>query len=258
MENKEIQEKYGISKKMGIGILVQTILICLALVVTLVGLVARFHSVQRVIVYTGQTVVCIGFILLGFVQFKKRDRNLLQFLLYLYAFLEIFRSAFLNTNGIGMFVSGISRLLLAAIGVGCVLIAERADKQESRIIAMCLLILELVLYLVFIFGYPGMMYGRLNRYFPLVNIFITGSVNLFLQAKFEQLGAADDSSGVKNFSRVAVISVIVSVAIAIASLSAVSYDHSKRMKEEAASQTESTGGSDTSDTGSGETQGQSE
>ena len=231
MDNKEIQEKYGISKKTGIGILIQTILLCLALVLTIIGLIAKYDNIQRVIVYSGQAAVCLGFILLGSVRFKDRNRNLLGSLLYLYAFLEIFRAAFLNTNGIGIFVSGISRLLLSAIGVGCILIAERADRKESRIIALCILFLDLVLYLVFVFAYPGMMYGRMNRFLPLVSVFITGAINLFLHAKFEQLGAAENKQEGKSLHRVAVISVILSVAIAVTSLAAVSYDHSKRLKQ---------------------------
>ena len=233
MENKEIQEKYGVSKKTGIGVFFQTILICLALTLTAIGIAARYDSVQRVIVYSGQAVVCVGFILLGFVKFKDRDRNLLRSLLYLYAFLEIFRAAFLNTNGIGIFVSGISRLLLAAVGIGCVLIAERADKRESRVIALCVLVLEVVLYLVFVFGYPGMMYGRLNRFFPLVSILIAGSINLFLQAKSEQLGTAERDPGDRTFRRASAICVALSIAIAVTSLAAVSYDHSKRLRQEA-------------------------
>lgn len=233
MDSSTIQEKYGISKKMGIGVFVQTLLICVALVLTIIGIVAKYDSFQRVIVYSGQAVVCFGFILLGFVYFKKRERNMLRFLLYLYAFLEIFRAAFLNTTGIGIFVSGISRLLLAAIGIGCVLIAERADKKESRIIALCILILEVVLYLVFIFGYPGMMYGRLNRFLPLVSIFIAGSINLFLQAKFEQLGVTEEKPEGKTFRRASAICVAIAVAISITSLAAVSYDHAKRLKQEA-------------------------
>ena len=81
MDNKEIQEKYRISKKTGIGILIQTILLCLALVLTIIGIIAKYDSVQRVIVYSGQAAVCLGFILLGFVHFKDRDRNLLGALL---------------------------------------------------------------------------------------------------------------------------------------------------------------------------------
>lgn len=235
MDNKEMLEKYGISKKTGIGVILQTILICIAMAITVVGIVAKHESVQRFIVYSGQAVICFGFVMLGFLRFQKRDRDLLRGLLYLYAFLEIFRAAFLNTSGIGMLVSGISRLILAAIGVGCILIAERADKKESRIIALCILILEVVLYLVFVFGYPGMMYGRLNRFLPLVSIFITGSINLFLQAKFEQLGAVEDKPESKTFQRAAFVSVLLSLVIAVTSLAAVSYDHNKRLEQAAQS-----------------------
>ncbi len=54
-----------------------------------------------------------------------------------------------------------------------------------------MVILEIVLYLVFLVGFPGVMLGHLNRFLPLVGILIAGSIALLQKGKNSQLGKDD-------------------------------------------------------------------
>ena len=182
--------KFGISKKMMLGILLQDILAVAALVITIIGII-RVHDVQRIMVLIGQAVICIMLISMGLIHFKERNRTYLKVILIAYAVLEAMRTALLNTTGINPVIASISRFILAIMACNCILIAEHMDRKTCLRNALAMVILEVGLYLVFLFGFPGMMYGHVNRYLPFVGILISGSITLFLTAKFEQLGEAE-------------------------------------------------------------------
>lgn len=186
MEEKEIREKYGISKKMGIAIFCQMLLVVAALVISIIGIV-RIPNPSRLIVYVCQAVVCVLILLFGFIHFKDRDRRYLKFILYAYAALEALRVALIVTIGVSQIYGAIAKFLLVATACVSVLVAERMDTRNVDKFAVAMLILEIALYLVFIIGFPGVMLGTINRFLPLVGVFIAGSVVLFIQAKNQQL-----------------------------------------------------------------------
>ncbi len=130
MNNDEVMEKYGISKKLGIGIMLQMLLMISALILTIVGIINN-TNLHRAIIYIGQAAACILII---------------------------------------------------------VLVAERMEKGSSEKISLGMVILEIVLYIVFQVGFPGVMLGHLNRFLPLVGVLIAGSIAILQKGKNSQLG----------------------------------------------------------------------
>jgi hypothetical protein len=57
------------------------------------------------------------------------------------------------------------------------------DKPDNIKIAISVVVLEVALYLVFLFGFPGIMLGHLNRFLPLVGVLITASMGCALQVE---------------------------------------------------------------------------
>lgn len=47
--------------------------------------------------------------------------------------------------------------------------------------AVSVIALEIVLYLVFLFGFPGIMLGLLNRFLPLAGVLIAGSIFILIK-----------------------------------------------------------------------------
>ncbi len=62
------------------------------------------------------------------------------------------------------------------------------EKGSSEKISLGMVILEIVLYIVFLVGFPGVMLGHLNRFLPLVGVLIAGSIALLQKGKNSQLG----------------------------------------------------------------------
>lgn len=55
-----------------------------------------------------------------------------------------------------------------------------------------MVLLEIILYGVFILGFPGVMLGHLNAVMPAVGVLIAASVALLLRGKNVQLGGSDN------------------------------------------------------------------
>ena len=68
MDNKEMIEKYSITKKTGLLIMVQMMLMTVALVISLFGIFKSLDlvkNINRLIVYGGQASLCFATILFG-------------------------------------------------------------------------------------------------------------------------------------------------------------------------------------------------
>ena len=103
MENVKIIEKYGITKKTGILILLQMILMIAALIISLFGIFQSMNPVtalNRLVVYGGQALICFATILFGFYYFNKKDVKYFKRLVMGYALLEAVRVSLLQTGGI--------------------------------------------------------------------------------------------------------------------------------------------------------------
>ena len=219
MENNAQNEKYGISQKMRWGIIIQTVLVGIALVLTCVAC-ARSHELRRIIIYAGQAITCLLIIGFGLFKFGDRNRKFLVLIINCYALIEILRAVLIITTGITPVIAGITRLILAVIACSCVLLAERIDKKDSELIAVGIVVLEFALYLIFLLGYPGVMYGRINRFIPLAGVFIAGSIALLTRAKNQQLGV--ESDGERTFPRwVSIVGTALSAVLIVVALGSV-------------------------------------
>ena len=178
----EANEKIEVSKKNGVLAVVHMICVAAALVLAIVGIV-RISNIGRLIIYIGQGLICIAILVLGLIHFKDGSRKYLHVILIAYAFLEALRVALLSTDGVNQIVGYVARFFLAVLACACILLAERMDKADNIKIAISVVVLEVALYLVFLFGFPGVMLGHLNRFLPLVGVLITASVGCALQAE---------------------------------------------------------------------------
>ena len=98
MENKEVIKKYNITKKTGILILIQMILLICALVISLYGVFKSLdlvNSFNRIIIYGGQALLCFATILYGFFCFNKRNTKNFKIIIIAYALLEDIRVSLL-------------------------------------------------------------------------------------------------------------------------------------------------------------------
>ncbi|WP_026528877.1 hypothetical protein [Butyrivibrio sp. VCD2006] len=175
MSNEEVIKNNDSGRSFSTVSVVQIILIVAALIITVVGLI-RNADIYRAIIYSGQCILCVLVLITGIFQLKAENKKILNAALYLYVFLEALRAALLNTTGIHHIVAIIARLILILLACNCVLLTEKLDKKT----ALGLVILEILLYVVFLTGFPGVMLGRMNRFMPLAGVLIAGSVTLLM------------------------------------------------------------------------------
>ncbi len=215
MDNNTNTEKHGISDKLIYGMIAQIVLVAAALAISVLASV-RSHELRRTIVYVGQALTCLLIIIFGVVKFKDRDRTFLRVILNCYAFLEALRAVLIITTGIAPVVAGITRLILILLACTSVLLSERLDKKDSAGLSIYLVVLEVVLYLVFLLGFPGVLYGRINRFIPLSGVLIAGSIALFTIVKNQQLGTSEDGSSFPKW--VSVIATVLSGILIVVAL----------------------------------------
>jgi hypothetical protein len=179
MSNGENMNNTGTEKKFEIKSVIPTILIGGAFIVTAIGLV-RNSDFFRNLIYGFQSLSCILIFVFGMMRAKEKDGTIFKYVLFVYAALEAFRSALLNTIGVHQIPAVMARFLLALLACTCVLVAERTGTKKGFQTAIAMVILEMLLYIVFLVGFPGVMLGHLNRFMPLVGVLVAMSI-MFIQ-----------------------------------------------------------------------------
>ncbi len=165
-KNVEVSGKEGVIKYLPIA------LTAVALVLSAVGLF-RVFNIYRQIIYAGQALICAYMLVMMGMHLKDGSRNYLKAVLYAYAVLEALRATILVTIGVNTIVGYVARFILIVLACCSVAAAERIGQSGSRVAALCIVVLEVALYLVFLFGFPGIMLGMLNRFLPLVCLFMS-------------------------------------------------------------------------------------
>ena len=130
MSENVVTKNDGLSKKMRVAIIVQTVLVAAALILSCFACF-RSHEPRRIIIYAGQAVVCLLIVIFGCIKYKDRDRKYLALILNCYAVLEILRAVLIITTGISPVISGITRLILSANACCLILLSERIRKKDS-------------------------------------------------------------------------------------------------------------------------------
>lgn len=194
MKESEVKEKYGISKKTGLGILVQIVLISMALALTLYGITTSV-AFNRTIIYTGQALVCLVILFFGLIHFKERDMRFFKILINAYALFEALRVALITMDGVDYWIAVTAKFIMAIIVANCALLSERFFSERSAITSYILIILETVLYVLFLLGGASLVDDPADWFVPATGVLIAGSIALFLKAKKEQLAHPETDDG---------------------------------------------------------------
>ena len=197
MNDKEIIEKYNITKKTGITIMLQMILMLGALSISLFGIFRSLdlvNSMNRLIVYGGQSLICLATIIFGVFYFNKRNTKYFRSLIIAYALLEAIRVSLLQTGGIAGIYSFLAKFILVLLAVDAALLSEKVEKKGGLYLALTMVGLEILLYAIFIVGFPAVRTRLMYMIVPLVGILMAGSMCIFVIGRQEQLLYAGNKS----------------------------------------------------------------
>lgn len=190
MNNREMIGKYGITKKTGVYILMQMILMMGALIISLFGVFTSLdlvNDLNRLIVYGGQAAICVATITFGVYYFNKKETKYFKSLVIGYALLEAIRVSLLQTGGISGIYSFLAKFILALLALDAALLSERLEKKEGLRMSVAMVGLEILLYMVFIVGFPAVRTRLLYMIVPLVGILMAGSMCIFVTGRLEQI-----------------------------------------------------------------------
>ena len=190
MNNQEMVSKYNITKKTGIYILVQMILMTGALIISLFGVFTSLdlvNDLNRLIVYGAQAAICLATIAFGVYYFNKKETKYFKSLVIGYALLEAIRVSLLQTGGISGGFSFLAKFVLVLLALDAALLSERLEKKEGLRLSMIMVGLEILLYVVFIVGFPAVRTRLLYMIVPLVGILMAGSMCIFVTGRLEQI-----------------------------------------------------------------------
>jgi len=190
MNNKEMIDKYNITMKTGFSILLQIILMIGALIISLFGVFTSLdlvNDLNRLIVYGGQAAICLATIVFGVYYFNKKSIKYFKRLVIAYAFLEAIRVSLLQTGGIAEIYSFLAKFILVLLVLDAAFLSERLEKKEGLYLAITMVGLEIILYLIFIIGFPAVRTRLLYMIVPLVGILMAGSMCIFVTGRLEQI-----------------------------------------------------------------------
>ena len=190
MNNQKMIDKYNITKKTGISILLQIILMTGALIISLFGVFTSLdliNDLNRLVVYGGQAAVCLATIVFGVYYFAKKDTKYFKGLVIGYALLEAIRVSLLQTGGIVEIYGFLAKFILVLLALDAALLSERIEKKEGLYLALTMVGLEILLYVVFIVGFPAVRTRLLYMIVPLVGILMAGSMCIFITGRLEQI-----------------------------------------------------------------------
>ena len=190
MNNSEMINKYSISKKTGITILLQIILMTVALVISLFGVFTSLdlvNDLNRLVVYGGQAAICLATIVFGIYYFNKKDTKYFKSLVIGYALLEAIRVSLLQTGEISGIISFLAKFILALLALDAALLSEKIEKKEGLRLSLVMVSLEIILYFVFLIGFPAVRTRLVYMIVPLVGILMAGSMCIFVTGRQEQI-----------------------------------------------------------------------
>ena len=169
-------------KKFDNKTIVSMIILVVAFAISVFGLI-RNTDIYRGIIYFGQCLACILIFAFGIMKFKDAESKIFKIVLISYALLEALRASLLNITGVHFIFGVIARFVLVCLACTCVLIADRMGNKPSKKMAIGMTILEIILYIVFLVGFPGVMLGRMNRFLPLAGVLIAASIALLQKSE---------------------------------------------------------------------------
>lgn len=197
MNNKEMIEKYSPSKKTRVSILFQLILMTVALIISLFGVFKSLdlvNDLNRLIVYGGQAAICLATIVFGVCYFGKNETKYFKSLVIGYALLEAIRASLLQTGGIKGIYSFLAKFILVLLVLSAAFLSDRLEKNEGLKLSFIMVGLEILLYVIFIVGFPAVRTSLLYMIVPLVGILMAGSMCVFVTGRLEQLSYVENQN----------------------------------------------------------------
>ena len=197
MNNKEMIDKYSIPQKTGAMMLLQVLLMIGALIISLFGVFTSLdlvNSLNRLIVYGGQAAICVATVVFGVYYFHKKDVKYFRSLVIGYALLEAIRVSLLRTDGIAEIYGFLAKFVLVLLALDAALLSERLEKKEGLRLALTMVGLEILLYVIFIIGFPAVRTRLLYMIVPLVGILMAGSMCIFVTGRLEQIRFGNEKS----------------------------------------------------------------
>ena len=104
-----------------------------------------------------------------FIISTKKILNTLKSLVISYALLEAIRVSLLQTGGIAEIYSFLAKFILVLLALDAALLSERLEKKEGLYLALTMVGLEILLYVIFIIGFPLVRTRLLYLIVPLVS-----------------------------------------------------------------------------------------
>ena len=190
MNNKKMIDKYNITSKTGIWIFLQLIVMTGALIISLFGVFTSLdlvNSLHRLIVYGGQAAICLATIVFGVYYFGKRKTKYFKSLIIGYALLEAIRVSLLQTDGIIGIYDFLAKFILALLVLDAAILSERIETKKGLHLALTMVGLEILLYIIFLIGFPAVRTRLLYLIVPLVGILMAGSMCIFITGRLEQI-----------------------------------------------------------------------
>ena len=197
MNNQQMIDKYSITKKTGITILLQIILMAVALTISLFGVFTSLdlvNDLNRLVVYGGQAAICLATIAFAIYYFNKKETKYFRSLVMGYALLEAIRVSLLQTGGIAGIYSFLAKFILVLLALDAALLSERLEKKQGLYLALTMVGLEILLYVIFIVGFPAVRTRLLYMIVPLVGILMAGSMCIFVTGRLEQIYYGENKS----------------------------------------------------------------
>lgn len=190
MESKEIIKEYSITKKTAVLIMIQMALIIGSFALSIVGIINSSDiskGINRLVIYAGQALTCFAIVLFGIHFFNRKGNKYFRSVIIAYALLEALRVSLINTDGVGGVASFLVKFILVILTLDAALLSDRIDRKEGRYLSLTMVGLEIVLYLVFIIGFPVVRTKVLYMLLPFVGILMSGSMCLFVTGRLEQI-----------------------------------------------------------------------
>ena len=189
MKDIEVIEKYSITKKTGILIMIQMILVLGAFGLSLMGVFKSLNlvnSTNRIIIYGAQALICLATLIFGLYYFNKKNTKYFKNIIIAYALLEAIRVSLLRTGGIDEIYSFLSKFILVLLAVDAALLSEKTEKKEGLYLSLTMVGLEILLYVIFLIGFPAVRTRLLYMAVQWVGILMSGSMCIFITGKLEQ------------------------------------------------------------------------
>lgn len=197
MENKEVIKKYSIKKRTALVMMLHVVILMFAFAISIYG-IARTSlenfNLNRIIIYGGQAIVCLILIIFGIVYFNKKDTKYFKSVTIAYAIVEAVRVSLLQTVGVDEMYGIVAKLILVFLAIDSAFLSENIDNRKGLTISILMVLLEVLLYIDFIVGFPAIKTRLLYLALPLIGIFVSSSTSLFVYARLEQIKYSNEKN----------------------------------------------------------------